>query len=140
MRDAERCLGRTERDGIRGADLDRHSGALLRERGAERDAIADANADCRRGVADVRLVQRRAERESLGRRGGEPVRDRDRQRHEHPALRDAHRDRLPRSLIAFPLARRPAPLDPAQLRDPRDEQGRRLDEVVEEVQVRPRDR
>ena len=50
------------------------------------------------------------------------------------------RDRLPRSALALPVTRRPAPLTRAKLHDPGEEQGNGLDEVVEEVQVRPGDR
>jgi len=103
------------------------------------DAVTHPESD---GIADARShkcpCQR--DREPFAGRGCESAGDRGRQRNELPALRDADRDRVPRPALALPLARRSAPLSPANLDEPRDEQRRGLDEVVEEVQVRSRDR
>jgi len=109
---------------------------------SKRDAVTHAESDGRRRIADAQRAERSRQRdgEPLSGRGGESRGDRRGQRNELPALRDAHRYRLPRPALAVPLARRPAPLGQTELHDPGDEQGNRLDEVVEEMQVRSRDR
>src|SRR5439155_25193422 len=110
--------------------------------GTDRDAVTHAQSDGCRRIADAARDQcpGQRDREPFAGRGCESTGDRGRQRNELPALRDADRDRVPRPALALPLARRSAPLSPANLHEPRDDQWSGLDEVVEEVQVRSRDR
>ena len=142
MREPERRFTRTDRDGIARAD-DRHDRAAIGHGRADRDAVTDSDSlPVTDGIVDSGADQRprKRDREPFACRGGQSCGDGAGQRDQLLALRDADRYRLPRSAVALPLARRPAPLDPADLHEPRGQQRTRLDEVVEEMQVRSRDR
>ena len=140
VRDPHRCVAGSDRERDDAfADRNDERGAV-RHGGADRDAVTHTESDRCRRFADTDRDGCRGQREPLARRRGKSTGDRCGQRHELPALRDADRDRLPRSALAFPVARRPAPLVRADLHEPRDEQRDRLDEVVEEVKVRSGDR
>ncbi len=142
MREPHRCVAGSDRGSDDAStDGDVEPGAD-HDGGADRDAITHSESDGRRRIAQSHRDQCPGERdpesfagcrrESAGHRRG--------QRNELPALRDAHRDRLPRSALALPVPWGSAPLGLADLHKPRDEQRNRLDEVVEEMQVRSRDR
>ncbi len=139
VRDPRRCVAGSDRERD-DASADRNDKRSAVHGGANSDAVTHTESDRCRRFADTDRDDCRGQREPLFRGRGKSTGDRCGQRHELPALRDADRDRLPRSALAFPVAGRPAPLGRADLHEPRDEQRDRLDEVVEEVQVRSRDR
>ena len=142
MRESRRRVAGTKRGSDdASADSDVEPGADV-DGDRHRDAITHAESDGRRRVADAHRDERTRKRdgEPLAGRGGESRGDGGGQRNELPALRDADRDRLPRPALAVPLARRSAPLGATELDEPGGQQRDRFDEVVDEMQVRSRDR
>ena len=140
MRVAIRCFATTERERDDASAARNDERSTVVDCRPDGDAVTHSESDRCRGLADTDGDECRHQREPFARRRGKSSGDRCGQRHELPALRNVDRDRVPRPALALPVAWGPAPLSRADLHEPRDEQRDRLDEVVEEVQVRSRDR
>jgi hypothetical protein len=118
MRKPEWRVAWAERDAVIRADRDRDT---LRDAHGHGDTITHAQPDHRRGLADAGRDERTSQREPFAGRRGKSAAGRRGRRDEPAALRDADRDRLPRSALTLPLARRPAPLGLTNLDDPGEE-------------------